>query len=171
MASLKSLATFVALGAVAHAAVPYLPLIGPPPMRVQVIKSPATAMVKFLATSTVPNTNTAGLTESAAIVVPTNTAHSSVSTGSPLQISAASAPAIFPSVPESVMGDTFSGTVFAMPTPDLLGISPQMLATYFHPVQIGTNPLLVAAPFHVTFIPPLPPPAEDHSSHAEYIVK
>ena len=55
-----------------------------------------------------------------------------------------------------------------MPTPDLLGITPQMLATYFRPIQLGTNSAVPIMPFQVIFMPPMPP---DKSSHAEYIVK
>ena len=67
------------------------------------------------------------------------------------------------------LGETFSASVFALPTPDLLSITPQMLTTYFHPVEFGTNAAGLAGPFHVSFMPPLPQP--DKSSHAEYIVK
>ena len=70
--------------------------------------------------------------------------------------------------PEQSLGDAFTASVFMLPTPDLLGISPQMLASYFRPVQLGTNYAALTGPFHVTFMPPLPP---DKSSHAEYIVK
>ena len=62
-----------------------------------------------------------------------------------------------------------STSVFALPTPDLLSITPQMLAAYFRPVQFGTNAAALVGPFHVGFMPPQPVP--DKSSRAEYIVK
>ena len=69
------------------------------------------------------------------------------------------------------LDETFSASIFALPTPDLLGLTPQMLATYFRPVRFGTNAAALTGPFHVGFMPPLPPPEPDKSSHAEYIVK
>ena len=43
IASLKALLMVVALGTVAHGSLPYLPLIGPPPLRIQTVKAPAEA--------------------------------------------------------------------------------------------------------------------------------
>lgn len=65
----------------------------------------------------------------------------------------------------------FASSIFALPTPDLMGISPEMLTAYFRPVQLGTNVPAFNGPFHVSFLSPLPPGLPDHSSHAEYIVK
>src|SRR5258707_277933 len=48
--SLKALGAMLALGAMAHAGNPYLPLIGPPPLRILAVKSPAATTVKFQAT-------------------------------------------------------------------------------------------------------------------------
>ena len=62
-----------------------------------------------------------------------------------------------------------SGPVMALPTSELFGLTPQMLATYFQPLAGGTNGTMVTDPFHVSFIPPFALP--DKSSHAEYIVK
>jgi hypothetical protein len=69
---------------------------------------------------------------------------------------------------DQVLGDAFSASVFSLPAPDLLGISPDMLATYFRPVRTGTNSAELIGPFHVSFTPPVAP---DRSSHAQYIVK
>jgi hypothetical protein len=156
-ASLNALAAIVVLGAVAHAGLPYLPLIGPPPLRVQATKSPAAAVVKFEAPLAVAVTN---LPAVAAKEFPGTTN----STGGAVPLAAA--PMLNSSTEESV-GETISSSVFTLPTPDLMGITPQMLATYFHPVQFGTNAVLTG-PFRVSFLPPLSP---EKSSHAEYIVK
>ena len=56
--------------------------------------------------------------------------------------------------------------IFQLSTPDLMGITPQMLAAYFSPA--GTN-AAVALPFRVGFVPPVAPPGL--SSHSEYNVK
>jgi hypothetical protein len=158
-ASLKALATVIALGAVAHASLPYLPLIGPPPLRVQVARSPSANVVKFLAKPAAPPTNSplaaAALTSTAPALAMVGPA-----------IPAGFVPPVAEN-PEQSLGDAFSTSVFPLPTPDLLGITPQMLATYFRPVQSGTNSTFVG-PFHVSFVPPLPP---DKYSHAEYIIK
>lgn len=164
-AGLKALATFVALGAVAHASLPYLPLIGPPPLRVQVVKSPPVSVVKFQAKPTLPAAKPplAGAADASAVPALAVTA---------TNVTAPAMPVVFAlpvaETPGQSLGDAFSSSVFDLPTPDLLGITPQMLATYFRPIHFGTNAAVLAGPFHVSFVPPLPP---DKSSHAEYIVK
>jgi hypothetical protein len=163
-ASLKALAIVVALGAVAHASLPYLPLIGPPPLRVQVVKSPSATAVEFLA-------KPAGPASRSPLAAATSISSVPAMAMAATNVMGPAIPAGFvPQVaenPEQSLGDAFSTSVFPLPTPDLLGITPQMLASYFRPVQSGTNFTFVG-PFHVSFVPPLPP---DKSSHAEYIVK
>lgn len=162
IASLKALGAVVALGAAAHASLPYLPLIGPPPLRMQVVKKPAAAFKIEMPPAAISTNMVADITPR---IFPDLT--NSTSSGGP----AFAGPLIGPGA-EQALGDTFTGSVFALPTPDLLGLTPQMLATYFHPVQLGTNAALTG-PFHVGFMPPVPPAvaAPDKSSHAEYIVK
>jgi hypothetical protein len=164
--SLKALSIVVALGAVAHAAIPYLPLIGPPAMRVQKIKSPTAAVVKFqeikkadsAATNTLPtlgsknfpaDTNAIKAAETMIPWIAGLLTGANPDTDTPLS-------------------DTFTASIFDLPTPDLLGISPQMLATYFRPVKGGTNTVGLVGAFPLSFVPPVPP---DKSSHAEYIIK
>jgi len=158
MASLKALGAFLVLGAVAHGSLPYLPLLGPPPLRIQAVKRPPpnNAVVKFVG-STVTNLAAMAAIEAKLPAGSTNPA-----------IVGPSKPALI-SIPDTdkALGDTFSATVFALPTPNLLGISPEMLATYFRPVQRGTN-IVPMGLLPITFMPPLPP---DKSSHAEYNVK
>jgi hypothetical protein len=162
IASLKGLGIVVALGAAAHAAMPYLPLIGPPPLRLQTVASPAAvAPVKFQAPPAVAATNAPAVAGTG--ITPVTNAVASTGLNSPPAI-----PLLVPESPDQSLGDSFSASVFAMPTPDLLGITPQMLAAYFRPVQLGTNSATLVGQFPVSFMPPLPP---DKSSHAEYIVK
>ena len=160
IASLKALGIVVALGAAAHASLPYLPLIGPPPLRVQAVRSPVAIAETKVADVAVSNNPVA--------VTQTNKASTTNAETSGVADNAV-APAATLAVPSAdpTVEDAFTGSVFAMPTPDLLGITPQMLATYFHPVQFGTNAVLTG-PFRVSFLPPLPP---EKSSHADYIIK
>ena len=159
IASLKALATVMALGAVSHAALPYLPLIGPPPMRVLAVKRPVTAVVKFAATPVQIATNPPVLAGAPISPGATNL------TGG--RLPAAPEPLIGANLDRSA-GDGFSASVFALPTPNLLGISPQALAAYFRPVSWGTNSVGPIGLLPVSFVPPLPP---DKSSQAEYIIK
>ncbi len=160
-ASLQALCAFVVLGAVAHAGMPYLPLIGPPPLRLEVLKSPPAAPVVMVAAAVPEQTNT----NPSPVVASAGTASWTTNFVGPMP--SAAAPSVDGS-PDKALGDSFTASIFTMPTPDLLGISPQMLATFFRPVLIGTNTTVVAVPFPVSFTPPLPP---DKSSHAEYNVK
>jgi hypothetical protein len=152
-ASLKALGIVVAIGVVAHAGMPYLPMIGPPPLRVLATKAPASAAVKW------------GATLLAATNLPPGAAAGIVSGTTNVTVDGTAVEPVLPAEP--TLGETFSSSVFALPTPDLVGITPQMLAAYLRPVQAGTNAILTG-PFHVSFLPPLPP---DKSSHAEYNVK
>lgn len=152
IASLKTLFAVVVMGAVAHGSLPYLPLIGPPPLRVQAVKRPPDTLVKFIG-STVTNLP--------AVEAKMAAGSTNVADAGPAK------PVLVAPESNKSLGDTFSATVFAMPTPNLLGISPEMLATYFRPVQRVTNIVPVGL-LPITFMPPLPP---DKSSHAEYNVK
>jgi hypothetical protein len=159
-ASLKALAAVVALGAVAHAGLPYLPLIGPPPLRVQAAKSPVVSVVQFEAQPAVAVTNS----NPPPVVVSKEFPGTTNATGG--NVAATPLPMVA-STPEESLGQTINSSVFALSTPELMGITPQMLATYFHPVQIGTNTALTG-PFRISFLPPVTP---EKSSHAEYIIK
>jgi len=158
-ASLKALGVFVAFGVAAHAAMPYLPLIGPAPMRVQTPAKSSLAVIQFgnripAAATNLPVALETKETKSSVKPAGTNNNLEPV-------ISAAPSPAV--TVPADDASVALPPTpVFALPTPDLFGVTPQMLATYFNPVPFGTNA------FQVTFLPPLPP---GKSSHAEYQLK
>jgi len=167
IATLKALGCTLVLGAAAHAAMPYLPLIGPPPIRTQVVKSPGAAVVTYQSLLSSMNTNlTASVTDSNSPA-----GISPFLPGTTNLIGPVSSSFVGGGMDES-LGDTISSSVFTLPTPDLLGITPQTLATYFRPVQFGTNQPALFGPLHVNFMPPLPlPPTDTKSSHAEYIVK
>ena len=157
--SLKVLGFLMALGMVAQAGLPYLPLTGPVPMRVLAARSPAHSIVKFASQA-----NTNGAAENAAATLfSTNTNQTA---------------AINPVEPtQSLAGfasgdknpDTVDSAIFTLTTPDLLGISPQALAVYFHPVQRGTNIVVPDGLQPISFVPPLP--LAQKSSQAEYRVK
>ncbi|HEX4349332.1 MAG TPA: hypothetical protein VH251_03045 [Verrucomicrobiae bacterium] len=172
MTSLKALGALVALNPAVHAGVPYLPQIGPPPLRVAVVKNPALATIKFTGTAAVPGTNAAAISDAKTSSAGTNVANLTTPIG-PAGPQATSPFVI--ETPDQTLGDSFAASVFSLPTPDLLGISPQILATYFRPLQTGTNFCAPSGAFPVIFIPPLPPllpsMVPDTSSHAEYIVK
>ena len=167
IASLKALGTVLALGVAAHASMPYLPLIGPPPLRMQPARSPRPAITRFeeFQPATAPTaTNLAAATGTNALAASTPEAASP--TNGPDATVRAAAPAAT-GAPDATLGGAFPASILSLPTPNLLGITPEMLAAYFQP-GLGTNAAALTGPFRVSFIPPLPP---DKSSHAEYNVK
>jgi hypothetical protein len=164
--SLKVLVIVIALGTVAHAGLPYLPQVGPPPLRVLTAKNANAAEIIRLANGTKPPaTNTLADIEARALAMPTNQPAWAGITNS---VSTAPLPAIGSSS-DNPLSDARTASIFAMPTPDLLSITPQMLAAYFHPVVFGTNVNAFVGPYPVSFTPPLPP--NPPPSRAEYIVK
>ena len=172
IASLNALSAFVVLGAATHAGMPYLPQIGPPPLRVAVVKSPPSGLTKLMETPALVATNLPSVADAKNSLSGTNAVNLTALPGAVMPV--APAPFVI-ETPDQTLGDTFAASVFALPTPDLRGISPQMLASYFHPFQGGTNYSGPAGPFRVTFMPPMPPllspVVPDTSSHAEYILK
>ena len=165
-ASIRALLGMVMIGIAAHAGLPYLPLTGPPPLRVAAARPSATAAVialeKSAAKSSSPNnfTNTPAAAETAALV----------STNS------ASAPEAAQNIPDAPLVGTTAGPadgtvgvpVFNLPEQGLMTITPQMLATYFRPVSFGTNGGVIAGVLPIGFVPPF---TRLESSRAEYIVK
>jgi hypothetical protein len=167
IATLKALGIMLVVGAVAHASMPYLPLIGPPALRLQTVKTPPADWLTFQSRKVPASPATATNSSAASAVMAAATAAATNALAQPPMAPAPATPALAQS-PELALGDNFTAPILSLPTPDLLGLTPQMLATYFRPMQVGTNSALLAAPFRVSFMPPLPP---DKSSHAEYIVK
>ena len=104
---------------------PYLPLIGPPPLRVQTVKSPASVIAMLETTPALAATNLPVFVDSKNSTDTTNL------TG--VELPTALQPLIGPDTGTS-LEDTFTATIFALPTPDLLGLTPQALAAYFRPL-------------------------------------
>lgn len=164
-ATLQAVAIVVVIGSIARGSMPYLPLVGPSPLRLAIVKAPARPAVPV---------ETLATNAPAPVAATPVALNSAVATNNALELLAGqNGPATNPVSPvmlpdsEKALGDTFSSAIFTMPPSDLVGMTPQMLATYFHPVLHATNPV-VNLLFPVTFMPPLPP---DQSSHAEYNVK
>ena len=163
-ASLKSLAIVISFGIVARAGLPYLPLTGPPPLRMLAVKNPHSAAITPLESGhNKPGTNT--LQNLEALVLPSSVNNTNFPG---LTNSVSTEPLISPGY-DNPLADPRTAAIFAMPTPDLLSITPQMLATYFHPVTSGTNAGGFVGPYPVGFTPPLP--QANPPSRAEYIVK
>jgi hypothetical protein len=162
---IKAFVLAVGVATVARAGLSYLPLTGPAPLRVTVVKSPAQPpepKIAFIAALPAHDTNSPAAVENC--VADTN----------PIVISSKPSDDA-PTLPPIVLGadnalqipGTTAAPIMQLSTPDLMGITPEMLATYFHPNAAGTNAVAVPVPFRVGFVPPLAPP----SSHSEYNLK
>ncbi len=152
----KAFILALVLATAARAGLAYLPLAGPPQLRVLAVPPPQPIPAPTIETVAAHN-ETNNFAPFAIATANTNNAVSVIT----------AAPDNLPPIVMS-QGSVLGAPIFALATPDLMGITPQMLATYFHPVAFGTNGIEVVAPFRVGFIPPLLP---EKSSHAEYIVK
>jgi hypothetical protein len=157
----KALLIMIGFGIVAHAGLPYLPLVGPPALRVMVAKDPHAAVVPLNANGGENSTNSLAAIEITALNTNANAAHTTTATLSdalPL-IGVGSA---------NALNENFGVPVLGMTSPEFLNITPGMLATYFRPVVWGTNAGFVG-PFPSGFVPPFA--QREKSSHAEYEVK
>jgi hypothetical protein len=159
---LPALAVVVVTGTAAQGGLPYLPQVGPPPLRILASKNPAAADVIKLMTTQTAASNTLARIEAQAIAMPTNSASIGLT-------NAISSSPFGLGTPENPLSDSRTATIFALPTPDLLGITPQMLVNYFHPVTSGAGTNIFIGPYPTGFTPPLTAP--DKSSRAEYIIK
>ncbi|HEX9046731.1 MAG TPA: hypothetical protein VF988_06875 [Verrucomicrobiae bacterium] len=162
---LKILALVMALAVVAQAGLPYLPQVGPPPLRLQPAAGSNTAAFKLAWAAT--STAKAGTATNTAVFIGVAATNGFPSLTNSMGGQTAIVAVVATNSPSESASEMFTGSIFALPTPDLLAITPQMLATYFHPVQFGAN-LGVAVPLPVSFLPPLP---VAKSSRAEYILK
>jgi hypothetical protein len=169
---IKALILGVITATVARAGIAYLPLTGPPALRVLTVTSPKlTSMtaVPAMKIETMTKIATADTNCPEIKAFNTNTTETVVSSAGgngPNYTGTMPAITMGPGNPLDVPGN-ISG--FALTAQSNFGITPEMLATYFQPLAVGTNGVVVAAPFRVGFIPPFAQP--DKSSHAEYIVK
>ena len=145
----------VMIGMGAHAGLPYLPLVGPPPMRVAAAKpSPVSSVIALEKSAANSVTNVPPVLETVAatnILIP--------ETNAPVEMLA---------LPSGPVDPTFGPSVFNSTEPGMVNLTPQMLATYFRPVVMGTNTAIIGGVLPIGFVPPFTRP---ESSHAEYIVK
>jgi hypothetical protein len=144
----------IALGTIAQAATPYLPLVGPPPMRFQVVKSLAKPTVALAPATPLISTNQSP-TDVGPKLLGDNNSAKDPNTGSASASDPSSTKRAAPSI-------------FELPTPDLVGISPETLASYFRAISRGTNSPVIIGTFPLSFVPPLP---AEKSSQATYNVK
>jgi hypothetical protein len=158
--TLKALVLMVTFGIMAHAGLPYLPLVGPPALRLMVAKDPHAAVVPLNAEST-NSANSLAAIEVSALNGGTN------SLTDPTNSLADTLPLIGVGTFNSFT-EKFGTPILNIASPEFLNITPQMLAAYFGPVAWGTNGGFVG-PFPAGFVPPFA--QREHSSHAEYQVK
>lgn len=156
-ASLRALVGMVMIGIAAHAGLPYLPLAGPPAMRLEPKKIP-TAPVVVATTAIKAPTNLPP-------VLKTLTMTTNVSEGE------TNLPVEIVGMPGGTADQTFVTPGFTVTGQGMGSITPQMLATYFRPVTIGTNTGVIGGMLPIGFVPPFTRPETHADSHAEYIVK
>lgn len=155
----KALLLAVGVATVARAGMAYLPLTGPLPLRVLAVKTPQ-PLPEIIPTPLAqhdPNSPAA--------------VENCVNDTNPIVITSTPSDHLPPVVMSgrTAMEQPFGTPMFALPSPELMGITPQMLATYFHPVGVNTNEAAAVFPFRVGFVPPVAPP--ERSSHSEYNIK
>lgn len=158
-----------------HANSAYLPSVGPPPLRFQMVSmlNPLLAAKLFPPlfppkTNSVANTNTAE--EEVAMKPINNQAVSNTNLIAPANTNVATA-ATNATVLPMAMTDTniplqpLGSILSPSSASDLLTVTPQMLIEYLKPVQAGTNQTEgVVAPAAVQFVPPTPAvPAESRA--------
>ena len=165
---IKAMVLAIGITVVARAGSPYLPFTGPGALRVQAGKHPQPVPVAQIAESPIvtptnlPAANAKTCVDSNAPEVVVNSAG-----GDSTNLMGA-----FPVIamgPGNPLESASGPLIFVSPAQNMLGMTPQMLMTYFQPTAIGTNSVVLGAPFPIGFIPPLAEP--DKSSHAEYIIK
>jgi hypothetical protein len=166
---IKALILAVGVASAARAGTAYLPRTGPPALRMLAVKSPK--LTPMIAAPAMNSTNLAtGDTNCPEIrALNTNTTETVVgSAGGSMPNYGGILPAITMGPGNPLEGPN-GASAFALPAQNTMGMTPQILATYFQPLVTDTNGTAVAAPFRVGFIPPLAEP--DKSSHSAYIIK
>lgn len=153
--SLRALIGMVMIGIAAHAGLPYLPIAGPPAMRMEPKKIVVPAVVEVAVKAP---TNIPPVLQTLAI--PTNAPVEE--TNGPVEILG---------MPNGATDHTFVSPGFSAAGQGMSGITPQMLATYFRPVTIGTNTGVIGGMLPIGFVPPFTPTEMHANSRAEYIVK
>ena len=155
-APLRALAVMVMIGIAAHAGLPYLPIAGPPAMRVEPKKIAAPVVAEAPAAKAPTNLPPVLQTLATATNAPAE------ETNAPVEMLA---------MPDSATDHTFVSPGFTAAGQGMAGITPQMLANYFRPVTIGTNNGVIGGMLPIGFVPPFTPTETHADSRAEYIVK
>lgn len=155
-ASLRALAGMVMIGIAAHAGLPYLPIAGPPAMRMEPKKIVTAAVVETPVVKAPTNVPPVLKT----LEIPTNAP--AEETNGPVEILG---------MPDGATDHTFVSPGFTATGQGMSGITPQILATYFRPVTIGTNTGVIGGMLPIGFVPPFTPTETHADSRAEYIVK
>ncbi len=158
-ALVKAFLLAIGFATFARAGMAYLPLTGPLPMRVLAVKTPPPLPEVNATPLAAHDPNSPAAVENC--VAETN----------PIVITSTPGDTLPPIVMSgrTALEHPFGPPIYELATPELMGITPQMLATYFRPVGVNTNGPAVVFPFHVGFVPPVAP--AEHSSHSEYNVK
>jgi hypothetical protein len=161
-ASLRALIGMLLIGIVARAGLPYLPVVGPPETRVAVKKTNDVSVIA-LEKSRAKNFSNTVAAVAMPLPAPTKSADTNAETNAPAVTMLA--------MPESAVDPTFGPTVFNLSEQGLVNITPQMLATYFRPVNVGTNSGVIGGALPIGFVPPFTVSGSHPDSRAEYIVK
>jgi hypothetical protein len=165
---IKAFVLAAGVATIARASLTYLPLTGPAPLRVAMVKTsvqPAEPKIAFVTPLPAHDTNSPAAVENCIAdtnpVVISSRPSDDESKLPPIVIGADN--------PLQVPGTSGANgaSIMQLATPDLMGITPEMLATYFRPNAASTNAVVVPVPFRVGFVPPLAPA----SSHSEYNIK
>lgn len=154
-AALRALIGMVMIGIAAHAGLPYLPLVGPPPMRVEAKKIPPAPVVAEVAVKAPTN-------------IPPVLKTLAVATNAPEETNV---PVDILAMPSGPLDQTFVSPGVGLTGQGMTGITPQMLASYFRPVVVGTNTGVIGGMLPMGFVPPFTVMQPHADSHAEYIVK
>ncbi len=162
-ASMRALIGVIMIGMVAHAGLPYLPLNGPPTMRIAAAKKPDVAPIIAL-----EKERAKAFSNSAAAIEMPSLAATKPDSSMP-ETNAMSPALLQPSA--SFTDVSISAPVFNLTEQGMQTITPQMLAAYFRPLNVGTNGGVISGVLPMGFIPPFTRPEAHPDSRAEYIVK
>ena len=134
---------------------------GPPPMRITAKK---TNDLSIIALEKLRAKDASNLVAAVAMPVPAPTR----AAGKPVAETNSTDVTLL-TLPEAAPDQTFGPTVFNLAEQGGSIVTPQMLATYFRPVTIGTNSGVIGGVLPIGFVPPFTVPHPD--SRAEYLVK
>jgi hypothetical protein len=159
------------LGLTVHAGPPYLPLIGPPPMRLLPAKAtPATPVVSYEAAMAQKSKENPAATLPTSIA--TNNVPAAQNGADGIIYTTSSSPLSAPGTENATAGGV-GAPIFNLPPQDFLGITPQALAGYFRPVHPGKpGPGPGINPLYIGFTPPIETQNQPvRPSRATYTIK